>query len=185
MNSVLRRERLVEIVREQKSVSLQELIGHFDVSKMTLHRDLVLLESRGILRRFHGGVVLAEAESHPVPLPSALVQEQCVVCLRPVTPRLLYSITLTNGIRRYACCPHCGLAQHLSLGGEILSALATDFLAGRPHPAHRSLFLFESSATPCCHPSIITFEDAEQARRFQTGFGGTLATFDEALALLR
>jgi hypothetical protein len=185
MNPTLRRERMLHLIRELKTVSLQDLTGLFAVSKMTLHRDLTILESGGLIRRFFGGVVASEAD-YTVTAPSALTDsEHCMACLVPVTPRLVYSVILTTGTRCYACCPHCGLAQQLSLGERVQSALATDFISGRPHLAHRSHFLYASTASPCCHPSILTFEEADQAKRFHAGFGGILGELEETLERLR
>ena len=185
MNPTLRRERMLQLIRELKTVSLQDLTGLIAVSKMTLHRDLTILESGRLIRRFFGGVVASEAD-YAVSAPSALPDsEHCMACLVPVTPRLVYSVILTTGTRCYACCPHCGVAQQLSLGERVQSALATDFLSGRPHLAHRSFFLYASSASPCCHPSILTFEEADQAKRFQAGFGGMLGELEETLERLR
>ena len=184
MNPTLRRERMLHLIRELKTVSLQDLTGLFAVSKMTLHRDLTILESGGLIRRFFGGVVASEAD-YMAPTPPALPDSaHCMACLGPVTPRLVYSVILTTGTRCYACCPHCGLAQQLSLGERVQSALATDFLSGRPHLAHRSFFLYASSASPCCQPSILTFEEADHAKRFRSGFGGILGGMEETLERL-
>ena len=78
MNPTLRRERMLHLIRELKTVSLQDLTGLFVVSKMTLHRDLTILESSGLIRRFFGGVVASEAD-YAVPAPSALPDsEHCM-----------------------------------------------------------------------------------------------------------
>lgn len=51
------RQRLIaEHVVAQGSSSPQELSSAFGVSIMTIHRDLEVLERRGVVRRFHGGV---------------------------------------------------------------------------------------------------------------------------------
>src|SRR5688572_6563413 len=46
-----RRERIAEIVLANESVSARDLAARFDVSVMTIHRDLDELERRGVLRK--------------------------------------------------------------------------------------------------------------------------------------
>jgi hypothetical protein len=41
-----------------------------------------------------------------------------------------------------------------------------------------------SLAIPCCTPSILTFELAEQAKQFQEGFGGRIGSIQEAFDFL-
>jgi len=60
MDAELRRRELLKIVQSRKSVSLDELVEHLNVSRMTVHRDLDMLASRGLLRKQRGG---ASAES--------------------------------------------------------------------------------------------------------------------------
>jgi DeoR/GlpR family transcriptional regulator of sugar metabolism len=50
-----RRQQIVELLMEAGSVTLEELAQRFNVSKMTIHRDLDDLESAGMLRKVRGG----------------------------------------------------------------------------------------------------------------------------------
>jgi DeoR/GlpR family transcriptional regulator of sugar metabolism len=55
-----RRRQIVNLVMARKRVSLDELATELGVSRMTIHRDLALLEEQGLLRKERGG---ATAES--------------------------------------------------------------------------------------------------------------------------
>lgn len=55
-----RRKAIVSLVQNEKTVQLDVLAERFDVSRMTIHRDLDYLESRGLLRKDRGS---ATAES--------------------------------------------------------------------------------------------------------------------------
>jgi len=55
-----RRKAIVALVQNEKTVQVDELAQRFDVSRMTVHRDLDWLEERGLLRKDRGG---ATAES--------------------------------------------------------------------------------------------------------------------------
>jgi DeoR/GlpR family transcriptional regulator of sugar metabolism len=50
-----RRERIAELVLSRDVVSARDLAAQFDVSLMTVHRDLDELEARGVLRKTRGG----------------------------------------------------------------------------------------------------------------------------------
>lgn len=50
-----RRERIAEYVLGQESVAARDLARRFDVSLMTVHRDLGELERQGVLRKSRGG----------------------------------------------------------------------------------------------------------------------------------
>jgi DeoR/GlpR family transcriptional regulator of sugar metabolism len=50
-----RRECIAEIVLANESVSARDLASRFDVSVMTIHRDLDELERQGVLRKIRGG----------------------------------------------------------------------------------------------------------------------------------
>lgn len=50
-----RLNQIAELVLRNASVSIQDLVDMFQVSKMTIHRDLDELEQQGILRKVRGG----------------------------------------------------------------------------------------------------------------------------------
>lgn len=53
-----RRERIADLLRANRSVSVSEIERQFSVSPMTARRDLAELERQGVARRTHGGAVL-------------------------------------------------------------------------------------------------------------------------------
>jgi len=53
---------ILNLLKEEQVVSVKQLQGMFDVSSMTLWRDLKALEADGFLKRIHGGVCLNEDE---------------------------------------------------------------------------------------------------------------------------
>lgn len=65
--SQARQRRILDKVVEEGSCSAHELSRLFNVSIMTVHRDLDELERRGVVRKFHGGVTA---------LPSAVFEAQ-------------------------------------------------------------------------------------------------------------
>jgi DeoR/GlpR family transcriptional regulator of sugar metabolism len=56
-----RAEKIIERLREQGTVSAQELMRWLQVSAPTIRRDLERLEHEGVLRRVHGGAFLPHA----------------------------------------------------------------------------------------------------------------------------
>ena len=73
MKATQRRKDLLSLIQEKGGLSLKEITEQFDVSKMTIHRDLDILESRGLIRRIFGGAVPVDdvkAAAPPAPPPS-------------------------------------------------------------------------------------------------------------------
>jgi DeoR family fructose operon transcriptional repressor len=52
-----RRHRILEIVNDRRSISVDELSDYFPVSPITIRRDLDKLAHEGMLRRVHGGAM--------------------------------------------------------------------------------------------------------------------------------
>jgi DeoR/GlpR family transcriptional regulator of sugar metabolism len=51
-----RLEKVSELVKQKGSLTVQELMEYFQVSDMTIRRDLQKLEQNGKFQRFHGGI---------------------------------------------------------------------------------------------------------------------------------
>jgi DeoR/GlpR family transcriptional regulator of sugar metabolism len=56
-----RQSRMVQYIKQRLTVSVNELSEYFDVSAMTVRRDLELLEEKGLVERIHGGAMAQPA----------------------------------------------------------------------------------------------------------------------------
>lgn len=62
-----RQAKMVEVIKNNKRVSVKKLSGDFFVSEMTIRRDLKELEKAGYIQRYNGGAVyLDEYETIPI-----------------------------------------------------------------------------------------------------------------------
>ncbi|MCJ7712074.1 MAG: DeoR/GlpR family DNA-binding transcription regulator, partial [Chloroflexi bacterium] len=62
MTVLQRREQITGLVELTSRVSVAELAARFRVTEVSIRRDLTVLEEQGMLRRVHGGAVLADQE---------------------------------------------------------------------------------------------------------------------------
>ena len=175
-----RRRRILARLEEEGSVSIKELCAEFDVSHMTVHRDLDHLANQGQLRKVRGGAV--ELASSPVPAVTS-AGSSCCVCGQ--SPRRNTSVIchFAPGEKHTACCPHCML-MYLSqrTAEEMPSAvLVTDFLYGIKVNAQAAHYVLGPDVVVCCTPTAMAFSRRDDAVRFQRGFGGRLLSFTEAL----
>ncbi|MCM3768120.1 DeoR/GlpR family DNA-binding transcription regulator [Neobacillus niacini] len=58
-----RLEKEMKIIEENKTVTIESLAEFLSVSKDTIRRDLIKLEKKNVIRRIHGGAVLASKEA--------------------------------------------------------------------------------------------------------------------------
>ena len=58
MTSTQRRMQIFEIMQAEKTVEVNELAKKFDVSAMTIRRDLALFERQGLVTTNYGGCLL-------------------------------------------------------------------------------------------------------------------------------
>lgn len=88
MRSVERHRKVVEIVMDKGSVSIQDICQRFGISEMTARRDLNELDRQGMLRRIHGGAIASLGRSYEPPFPSRSSKNQSakmVIGLRAAT----------------------------------------------------------------------------------------------------
>src|SRR5690348_1561087 len=55
-----RRDKILATILKKNRVSVVELSKEFNLGEVTIRRDLSELESRGLIRRTHGGAILAD-----------------------------------------------------------------------------------------------------------------------------
>lgn len=64
MHSDQRHRIILELLDKNEAISVVEVAACLDVSEMTVRRDLDVLESRGLLKRVHGGAVSIRGRSY-------------------------------------------------------------------------------------------------------------------------
>jgi hypothetical protein len=173
----VRQREILELLEKEAGVSAGHLAQRFQVSRMTIHRDLRSLFQQGLLLRIHGGAVTKG-------LVRDMAEMSCSACKRRLLPHQCTEIHRADGTLDVACCTACGLRQvsakpgfeHLYVGDQI---------SGRMLQAEDAYFLVNSLASPCCQPSFLSFASESEVSLFQAGFGGTIARLDEALEFLR
>lgn len=57
-----RQSKLLEIITERSRVEVSQLADHFNVSKVTIRKDLDTLEEKGLIKREHGFALLASRD---------------------------------------------------------------------------------------------------------------------------
>ncbi len=55
-----RHEKILELLKERKVVKLKELASHFDISLVTIRRDVDELEKEGLIKKIYGGIMYNE-----------------------------------------------------------------------------------------------------------------------------
>ena len=58
-----RRDRILSMLREEEVCSIKSLVSEFGVSRITIQRDLTVLEENGLLSKVHGGARAVKQES--------------------------------------------------------------------------------------------------------------------------
>ena len=174
-----RQAKILGWLEAQGSLSVQELQKRLAVSHMTVHRDLTSLERLGAVRKVRGGVILATE----APIVHANREQQCHHCGMLVPFRSEVQLTTSQKRKFSACCPHCGIMM-MTQEPEFAYALARDFLHSRMISILEASFLVGSAVQTCCMPSILCFTTADEAVKFQKGFGGQVMEFDHVWTFL-
>ncbi len=174
--SYSRQQKIVDCLSKEDVCTIQKLAEILSVSVMTVHRDLDKLVEQGVVVKIHGGAMLR------LNAPEADASSTCPMCKQSVREQLAFVLQFDDDAQKHACCPHCGLMM-LNMQDPALM-LATDFLHGNKVNALQATYLVSAALKTCCSPSLIAFSTAEDAERFQQGFGGELMNFSEARSFL-
>ena len=174
----LRRQRILEWLQAQKSLSIEDLVSRLDVSAMTVHRDLDALVKEGLVHKSYGHASLIERK-----LESGSSPAICALCRVEVPHRTAFTIHLSDGAQLDACCPHCGLLL-LRQQSRAISALMRDFIYGRMVNVLQAVYVVESRVHLCCVPTVLCFASLDDADSFTRGFGGQSMNFDQVTAYL-
>jgi DNA-binding MarR family transcriptional regulator len=170
-----RQRQILSSLTERGAVRISDLSRMLGVSEMTIHRDLNELAARGRLTKVRGGAVLSQASES---------ERTCFICRREHQGRMQMVLRMTDEGQRNTCCPHCGLMALSDVRGQVRSALVTDFLYGRMVNCRAATYIIEPQISVCCSPTVLAFEKREDALCFQKGFGGRVAQFEDALAMI-
>jgi DeoR/GlpR family transcriptional regulator of sugar metabolism len=122
-----RKAEILRILREKKEVTVKELSHIFDVSAMTIYRDIRELEREGEVKRKHGSITLNTVENK-----ETISIKSCPICEKPITRSHPYKIIVESSKIVEACCEHCGLMLHQNYAEKNVFALTYDFITEKP-----------------------------------------------------
>lgn len=169
MNNLTPRQcEIIKLVNQKGELSVTELVQLFEISQATAYREIQDLTQLGLVNKVSGGIIRME-----------LLAQGCVNCGRENNERTTFLIEQVDGVQQMACCAHCGLLVVASQV-NISTAMTTDFLYGTLLNASQAWYVINSSISLCCRPSVLTFSNPSDAKRFTDGFGGELLSFSEA-----
>ncbi len=177
MKQELRQHEILALLDKESGISAGDLAQRFQVSRMTIHRDLNSLLKQGLLLRIHGGAVMKGHNRN-------VDDSHCSACKRRPLPHQCCEIRRKDGSFDVTCCAVCGL-RLFSSQPEATQLFVGDQISGQMCLAENAYFLINSLASPCCQPSLLSFSSEHEVALFQAGFGGSIARFDEALEFLR
>lgn len=177
MKREARHHEILVLLDKESGISAGDLAQRFQVSRMTIHRDLNSLLKQGMLLRIHGGAVI---KGHN----RSAEDSHCAACKRRLLPHQCGEIRREDGSFDVTCCAACGL-RRFSSQSEAAQLFVGDQISGQMFLAEDAYFLVNSLASPCCQPSLLSFSSENEVALFQAGFGGSIARLDEALEFLR
>ncbi|MCS7204374.1 MAG: DeoR family transcriptional regulator [Leptospiraceae bacterium] len=174
-----RKASILEILKEKKVTTAKDLSKMLNVSEMTIYRDIRELSNEGFIDKKHGSIKIQEKENKQK-IEDQNQNKQCPICFKNINPQTSYKILLDTSEIVEACCEHCGLILHQKYEQKNVAAICYDFIKRQPINSYEANFVVDSLAVPCCSPSVIAFNNKEDAERFTKGFGGKVLNFVDA-----
>ncbi|EHL78490.1 DeoR family transcriptional regulator [Bacillus smithii] len=174
MIPVERQRQIVKWLETEEFLSVAEISKRLNVSEMTVYRDInALMDQKKIVKTSRGITIRKETQpSHNI----------CSYCHKPSTSRHSVQIIRVDQRIEETCCPHCGLLRYDDIEEDVSQILCKDFLNDTTISAKTAYYLMDADIDMhCCYPQVLVFQSLKQIRQFQTGFGGQIYTFDEAI----
>lgn len=172
MLPIERRQQILMWLEEEETLKVSEMSERLGVSEMTVYRDIKPLVDEGRVQKTSNGF----ASIQDVPA------NGCSLCMKSIGTRHSVQIVKTNHRVEQTCCPHCGLLRFNDIRDEVVQILCRDFLTDATISAKTATFLIGAEVNlNCCQPQVMAFGSPLHAEKFQTGFGGNLHSFEEAI----
>ncbi|TVX94100.1 DeoR family transcriptional regulator [Paenibacillus agilis] len=178
MLPIERRQQILTWVEQEGSLRVSDISSRLHVSEMTVYRDIKpLIDEQKVIKTSNGIAALPHRQAvSAVPT--------CTYCYKTANTR--YSVKLITKSQQieHTCCAHCALLRYEDVECDVI--LCHDFLTDTTISAKMATFLFHADVNiNCCQPTILTFDSYQQAMKFQTGFGGEIYRFEEAVQTLK
>ena len=172
-----RQQQILTWLEEEGTLRVADISSRLDVSEMTVYRDLKPLMDANKIRKTSNGI--STMESHSLP------SDSCMYCLKPTTSRRSVQLVKKDHTIEQTCCPHCGLLRYEDTKEDVVQILCRDFLTDMTISGKTATYLIDADLNlNCCQPQVMAFESKKQARQFQTGFGGELYNFQQAISAI-
>ena len=113
--------------------------------------------------------------------------QQCSLCGMDLHKysHVRYTVETTDKEQISTCGVQCGLLLQLNLGERFAKSMATTLLGHKYIPAQNAWYVYRSVAITDMSPGFIAFASKEHAKRFSTGFGGKVVSFEQALQIVK
>ncbi|RLQ96199.1 DeoR/GlpR transcriptional regulator [Falsibacillus albus] len=179
MLPIERKKQILSWLRKEGSIKIGEISKRLQVSEMTIYRDLKPLIEQEEVYRTSGGITLRkEAPSLP--------NHTCTYCHKISLTKFSIQILTLDQEVEHACCAHCGLLRFHDIENDVAQIICKDFLHDTTLNAKTAYYLFNPDLSiNCCMPTVLTFGSLKNAQQFQTGFGGNLLSFPDAIVEIK
>ncbi|MDQ0483668.1 HTH domain-containing protein [Guptibacillus hwajinpoensis] len=172
-----RKKQILTWLKKEKALKISDISKRLNVSEMTIYRDVKPLIEMNHALKIPNGIGL--------PNPPSRREGDCHSCLKPVHARLSFEISFDKQQLETFCCARCGLMRYHDTKEDVTQVTCKDYLTDTRIDATGATYLLHSDLNlNCCQPQIITFASRIHARQFQTGFGGDVYHYEEAIRIL-
>jgi DeoR family transcriptional regulator, copper-sensing transcriptional repressor len=172
-----RQQQILNWLKEEGTLRVSDISSRLEVSEMTVYRDLKPLMDTNKIKKTSNGI--STMESHSLP------SDSCIYCLKSTTSRRSVQLVKKDHTIEQTCCPHCGLLRYEDIKEDVVQILCRDFLTDMTISGKTATYLIDADLNlNCCQPQVIAFDSRKQGEQFQTGFGGKLHNFQQAISVI-